>query len=79
MTASSLCLAEALNLRGCFAAALSEQECHKSWPVLRNAAGKYCYREGISKEDRSAWHLRDNPNASNPHHLASIASAQGPL
>ena len=47
--------------------------------VLRNAAGKYCYREGISKEDHSAWHLRDNPHASNPRHLAAIASAKGPL
>ena len=79
LTACSLLSRSAHNLRGCFAAALSEQECHKSWPVLRNAAGKYCYREGISKEDHSAWHLRDNPHASNPHHLASIASAQGPL
>ena len=48
---------------------------HKGWPVLRNGAGKFCYRY----EPTDDWRLRDEHTPDSNICNSWIASAEGPL
>ena len=48
---------------------------HKGWPVLRNGAGKFCYRY----EPGDQWLLWVEHTPDKPACFSSIVSAEGPL
>jgi hypothetical protein len=48
---------------------------HKGWPVLRNGAGKFCYRY----EPTNKWFLRNEHLPDSDLSNSWIASAEGPL
>ena len=48
---------------------------HKGWPVLRNGAGKFCYR----REPTDSWYLSDKHRPDESACNSSIVSAEGPL
>ena len=48
---------------------------HKGWPVLRNGAGRFCYRY----EPRDEWLLRYKHTPDSDASNSYITSAEGPL
>ena len=48
---------------------------HKGWPVLRNGAGKFCYRY----EPKDEWLLNDEHTPDSNPCVSCIASLEGPL
>jgi hypothetical protein len=48
---------------------------HKGWPVLRNGAGRFCYR----REPTDRWFLNTEHTPDSNLCISHIASAEGPL
>ena len=48
---------------------------HKGWPVLRNGAGRFCYRY----EPLDKWHLSGEHSPDSSDNFSNIVSAEGPL